>query len=260
MRRRAWWLLVSAVGLAACSRGQTGNVSESASTAPIRLAVASNFVPTASELARAFEREHPTIKVELSSGSSGKLYAQIVNGAPFDIFLSADLVRPQHLQAKGRVAEGGLWRYAGGRLVLLGPALATNRDGPSVLQAGAFRHLALAHPQSAPYGAAARQVLERLGQWQRLQPRLVRGENVAQTYQFVLSGAAELGFVPAPGRADERRHAYWLVPAGLHDPIWQAGAVVERRGRHPRAWDFKTFMQSESARLIIAAGGYDGAP
>lgn len=253
MRRRNFCWLLAFGWLAACSRRESNQDRR----VPLRLAVASNFAKTASELARAFEANHPGTRVELSHGSSGKLYAQIANGAPFDIFCSADQDRPERLQLEGWVGKAGVWRYARGRLALLGPALEKNRDGPSVLMAGEFRHLAIAEPASAPYGAAAKQVLESMGLWAKLEPRLVRGENVAQAYQFVVSGNAELGFVPQPGSREQYKYAHWVVPAELHDPIWQACALIERPGRHPRAPDFVEFMQSERGQQLIVAGGYD---
>ena len=182
--------------LSGCSReAGEGKADPSRTQAPVRVAVAANFTEPAGQLARAFEKQHPGVKVELSSGSSGKLYAQIANGAPFDVFLSADADRPTQLETKGLAVAGSRKLYALGRLVLVGSALKSSSDGESVLRSGEFKHLSIANPDTAPYGLAAKQVLVKLGLWEKLEPRIVRGESITQAHQFVASGSAELGFV-----------------------------------------------------------------
>lgn len=236
-----------------CSR-QPSEEDANLASGPVRIAVASNFAGPAAELARAFEKQHPGAKVELSAGASGKLYAQIVNGAPFDVFLSADVERPQKLEAEGHAVRGSRGHYAMGRLVLVGPAMKASVDGPSVLEKGDFEHLSIANPETAPYGVAAQQVLTKLGLWKTLEPRLVRGENLTQAHQFVASGGAELGFV-ALSLVLTDKSPRWEVPPALHEPI-QQDAVLLTRAKHPLADDFMAFLESAAAKTLIRASGY----
>ncbi|HEU5072847.1 MAG TPA: molybdate ABC transporter substrate-binding protein [Polyangiaceae bacterium] len=236
-----------------CSR-QPSAEKQKRAREPVRIAVASNFAGPAAQLARAFEKRHPGARVELSSGASGKLFAQIVNGAPFDIFLSADGERPRKLEAEGHAVAGSRVHYALGRLVLVGPGMKAATDGPSVLRKGEFEHLAIANPETAPYGLAAQQVLTKLGLWETLGPRLVRGENITQAYQFVTSGGAELGFV-ALALVLEHEGPRWDVPPGLHEPIRQ-DAVLLTRAKLPLANDFMAFLKSAAAKTMIRAAGY----
>lgn len=244
------WFAVFACG---CSR-QPSEGDANRDAGPVRIAVASNFAGTAAGLARAFETQHAGVKVELSTGASGKLYAQIVNGAPFDIFLSADVERPQKLEAEGHAVGGSRGHYALGRLVLVGSAMKPGVDGPSVLEKGDFKHLSIANPETAPYGVAAQQVLTKLGLWEMLKPRLVRGENITQAYQFVTSGGAELGFV-ALSLVLNDRSPRWEVPPAQHDPI-QQDAVLLTGAKHPLADDFMAFLESPAAKTMIRAAGY----
>lgn len=247
--------LVSLIAVLACGCSRHPSAEEANRTSEaVRIAVASNFAGPAAQLARAFEKQHPGAKVELSSGASGKLYAQIVNGAPFDIFLSADGERPQKLEADGHAVARSRVQYALGRLVLVGPGMKMAVDGPSVLRKGEFEHLAIANPETAPYGRAAQQVLTKLGLWEKLRPRLVRGENITQAYQFVTSGGAELGFVAlALVPKDERPR--WDVPPALHEPIRQ-DAVLLARAKLSLAQDFMAFLKSPGAKTMIRAAGY----
>ncbi len=236
-----------------CSR-QPSQEAANRTSGTLRIAVASNFAGPAARLARAFEAQHPGATVELSAGASGKLYAQIVNGAPFDILLSADVDRPQKLETEGHAVRGSRAHYAQGRLALVGSAMTTGVDGPSVLEKGDFEHLSIANPETAPYGVAAQQVLTKLGLWETLEARLVRGENITQAYQFVTSGGAELGFVAlALVLADESPR--WEVPPALHEPI-QQDAVLLTRAEHPLADDFMAFLGSAAAKTLIRASGY----
>lgn len=245
----SWFVLL----VGGCSRQATEDHAERGSGS-MRIAVASSFAAPAAELARTFERQHPDVKVEVSAGASGKLYAQIVNGAPFDVFLSADAERPRKLDAEGYAVRGTRRHYALGRLVLVGPAMKGATDGPSVLQRGDFEHLAIANPETAPYGLAAQQVLKNLGLWERLEPRLVRGENITQAQQFVTSGGAELGFV-ALSLVFADKSPRWEVPPSLHEPIQQE-VVVLARTTHPLADDFVLFLGSAPAKAMIRAAGY----
>jgi molybdate transport system substrate-binding protein len=223
--------------------------------AEIRVAVASNFQPAMLALNQQFESgsDH---RLTLIFGATGKHYAQIVNGAPFDVFLAADAERPRRLEQESLAVAGTRFTYALGKLVLWSPRSGYVDAQGRVLEHSDFRHLAIANPRLAPYGLAARQVLQALGLWQRLNERLVQGENIGQAYQFVESGNAELGFlawsqvqgpnVPATG-------SLWLVPQQLYQPIEQQ-AVLLRDTAAGRA--LLRFLRSPQALKIIADHGY----
>ncbi len=218
-----------------------------------RVAVAANFLPVLRDLDAAFtERGH---RLKISSGSTGKLYAQIVHGAPFDLFLAADRARPERLEREGRSVPGSRFTYAVGRLVLWSPAPARFNDGLRWLREGRFRRLAIANPQTAPYGRAARQFLRRHDLWRPLQARLVRGESVSQALQFVASGNAEAGLV-ALSQVIGRTGSRWPVPAAEHEPIAQQAVLLVRGADNPAARAFHAFLQSPPARRIIRAAGY----
>jgi molybdate transport system substrate-binding protein len=222
----------------------------------IRVAVASNFRPAMEAAAARFERATGH-QVVLIFGSTGKHYAQILNGAPFDAFFAADAERPQRLEREGRAVPGSRISYAVGQVVLWSAdATLVDADG-QVLASDRFRHLAIANPELAPYGAAARAVLQHLDLWEGVETKLVRGENIGQAFQFVVSGNAELGFVArsqlaAPGRAFEG--SSWTPPQALYPAIEQQ-AVLLRASSAGRA--FMAFMQSDEVAGILRAYGYD---
>lgn len=222
----------------------------------LRVATASNFREAMEALADRYEQLHGSRPTPIY-GSTGKHYAQIVNGAPFDAYFAADVERPQRLEAEGRIVPGTRFTYALGRLLLWSPR--PDRVDPQglVLQRDDFRHLAIANPDLAPYGAAARSVLQRLGRWEALQPKLVRGENIAQTFQFVMSGNAELGFVAgsqlaAPGRSFGG--SSWTPPADFHPPIEQQAVLLSDT---PAGRAFLDWVRGEEALTLIRAHGYD---
>jgi molybdate transport system substrate-binding protein len=220
------------------------------------VAVAANFIGPAEELAAEFGRRTGH-RVILSSGSTGKHFAQITHGAPFTAFLAADEARPLRLEQEGRAVAGSRFTYAVGRVVLWSadPALVDTLG--AVLNRGDFQHLALANEKLAPYGEAAVQIMRALGQWERLQPRLVRGETISQAFQFVQSGNARLGFVAlSQVRAlpADRPGSAWMVPARLHRPIRQQAVLLTD---DPVARAFLEFLKSPAARDIITAYGYD---
>ena len=222
----------------------------------VHIAVASNFRQAITATSSRF-REQSGHQVVLTPGSTGKHYAQILNGAPFDAFFAADAERPRRLEAERRIVPGSRFTYAVGKLVLWSPEEGRVDPRGDVLRLGSFNHLAIANPELAPYGSAARQVLRSLGLWQALAPRLVRGENIGQTYQFVVTGNAELGFVARaqlviPGVA--LRGSQWEPPQSLYDPIQQQAVLL--RGT-PAGRSFMTFMQGAEARDLIRAYGYD---
>jgi molybdate transport system substrate-binding protein len=227
-----------------------------AGAAEARVAAASNFRGAIEALAARFEAE-TTHEITLIFGSTGKHYAQIMNGAPFDAFFAADVRRPQLLEAGGMAVPGSRFTYAVGRLVLWSPADGYVDAGGRVLAHGDFRHLAIANPVLAPYGRAAREVLQAYGLWKSLAGRLVQGENIAQTFQFVASGNAELGFIAA---SQTRRPnsalggSFWDVPEALYDPIEQQ-AVLLTDNEAARA--FLQFTRNDAALEIMRRFGYN---
>ena len=222
----------------------------------IRVAVASNFANAAEALVHRFEAnsEH---QVTLVFGSTGKHYAQIRNGAPFEAFFAADEQHPEMLESNGLAILGSRFTYAIGRLVLWSPEADYVDTRGQVLELGDFRHLAIANPKLAPYGLAAQQVLESRGLWWDLDQRLVRGENIGQAFQFVKSGNAELAFVALSQLTTPERQvetgSRWLVPEQLHSPIRQQAVLLEDSAA-TRA--FSEFVRSEEARAIIRSFGY----
>lgn len=219
------------------------------------IAVAANFNATLEALGQEFTRQTGH-SLRLTSASTGVHYAQIINGAPFDLFFSADAERPRLLEEQGEALSGTRFTYALGQLVLW--SRDPNRVDPEgeVLRQGEFRRLAVADPETAPYGRAAGQVLERLGLAAALKGRLVTGTNISQAYQFVATGAAPLGLVAwsqlqAPGRAIAG--SYWRVPEALYDPIEQQAVLLRDS---PAARQFLQFMESPEAALILERYGY----
>ncbi len=227
-----------------------------AAAEPLRIAVASNFVDAMDALIEAWERSSGESAVRVTA-STGKLYAQIVHGAPFDLFFSADVERPRRLEAEGRSLADTRFTYALGRLVLWSPDEDLVDARGQVLQSDDFRYLAIANPRLAPYGRAARQLLETLGLWTSLQPKLVRGENIGQTYHFVASGNAELGLVAWSqiGRTGQPvEGSWWLPPAGYHAAVEQQAVQLTQ---HPQAAAFLSFVRGSAGRQIIRQQGYD---
>lgn len=218
----------------------------------LHVAVASNFRAAMSEIERTFEAETDHSLV-VSYASTGKHFAQIVNGAPFDVFLAADVKRPDALEREGLVVPGTRFTYAFGKLVLWSPKPGWFGidDGGRVLTEGVFDHLAIANPKLAPYGRAAEETLRHLGLWENLQDRIVRGENIAQAYQYVYSGNAELGFVSAS--LNPEQGSVWLVPEAWYSPVEQQAVLLvdELAGRA-----FIEFMKSKEVQRIIGRHGY----
>jgi molybdate transport system substrate-binding protein len=222
--------------------------------AEVTVAVASNFARPAKALAAAFERETGERAV-IVTGSTGKLYAQIVNGAPFDVFLAADAERPRRLESDGVAIRGSRFTYARGALSLWSPDPGlVDRQG-TVLSGGEFRRLAIANPRLAPYGAAAREVMERLGVWDSLQGRIVFGENIMQAYQFVVTGNTELAFL-ARSQVPDGEGSRWDVPLSMHSPIEQQ-AVTLRDSAGARS--FAEFLKTSGSAALIERHGYAGA-
>ncbi|UIP87006.1 molybdate ABC transporter substrate-binding protein [Pseudomonas phenolilytica] len=230
-----------------------------ASADEVRVAVAANFTAPMQKIAEAFARDTGHRAV-LAFGATGKFYAQINNGAPFDVLLAADEQTPQRLEDEGQGVTGSRFTYAVGSLVLWSAREGYVDPQGRVLADGDFRHLALANPKTAPYGAAALQTLEKLGLRERLQPRFVQGENIAQTHQFVASGNAELGFIALSQVIEDGRIARgsaWRVPADQHQPIRQDALLLQRGEHNPAARALLDYLRSASAVALIRAYGYE---
>lgn len=221
----------------------------------IKAAVASNFAPLLEQLAEKF-RQQSGHTVTVSAGASGRLYTQISNGAPFDVYFAADNERPAQLVAEQKAVAGTVFTYALGKLVLWSSTLPLADNAEATLKAGRFAHLSIANPKLAPYGVAAQQVLEKLQVWESLQGKLVLGENIAQALQFIESGNAELGFIALAQwqlLPESQRGTPWQVPAELHTPVTQ-DAVILHDTAATRA--FMAFMQSADSRAAIEQAGY----
>jgi molybdate transport system substrate-binding protein len=223
----------------------------------VHVAVATNFAGTCKKIGDAFTAATKQ-EVVISDGSTGKLAAQIANGAPFEVFLSADAERPAKLEADHQAVAGTRFVYAAGRLALWS-ARPDFVKGEATLRGDDFQHLAIANPDLAPYGAAARDALQHLQLWDRLAPKLVRGEDIGQTFHFVSTGNAELGFVALSqitGNADGSR---WVVPTNLYAPIEQEAVLLLPGKDAPAARAFLEFLKGDAARALIEGAGY-GVP
>jgi molybdate transport system substrate-binding protein len=226
-----------------------------ASAADLLVAAASDLAPLGPALEAEFARSTGH-RVRFTYASSGSLARQIENGAPFDVFLSADAERPALLERKGLAVQGSRFTYALGRLVLWSADPERVDAAGAVLEAQDWRHLAIANPALAPYGAAAREVLTRRGLWERVETRIVRGEDVAQAYHFVATGNAELGFVALAQLAGKSSGSRWLVPEDLHAPLEQQAVLLERARDNAAAEAFLEFLRRGTARAVIEAAGY----
>ena len=221
--------------------------------AEVTVAVASNFLPVMKEIKRRFEAASGH-RIVLVSGSTGKHYAQIRHGAPFDAFLAADQRRPALLEQAGIGMAGSRFTYAIGRIVLWSPKPGYIDDKGNI--PANIRFLAIANPKLAPYGLAARQFLVRRGLWKRLQGRIVQGENIAQAWQYVASGNAEAGM----GALSQRRQSdhnlsgsFWIVPDGLYQPVRQDAIALNRK---PATRALLAFLRSAAVRRLISRQGY----
>lgn len=222
---------------------------------PLRVAVSANFGAPLNRIAVQF-RARTGAELRISPGSTGKLTAQIINGAPFDLFLAADAERPAWLEREGRGVAGSRFTYAFGRLALCGRGRRHFRDGVRDLREATVRHFAIANPAIAPYGVAAEQVLRALGLWSRYQDRLLRAENVTQAAQFVEQGGAELGLLAWSSVIERAGHGCWLVPEALHQPIRQDAILLTEGARPSEAQALAEFLKSPEARAIIEQAGY----
>jgi len=224
----------------------------------VQVAVAANFTAPMQDIAALFAKETGH-KAELTFGSTGKFYAQISHGAPFDVFLSADDKTAGRLVSDGKAVGTSLVPYALGSLVLWSPDAGMVDAEGKVLATGSFAHLAVANPKLAPYGAAAMQTLDKLGLAESLQPKLVMGENIGQTYQFVHTGNAQLGFVALSQVMKDgkiTKGSAWRVPAEMHTRIRQDAVVLEHGKDNPAAAALMEFLRSDAAHAVITSYGY----
>ena len=220
------------------------------------VAVSSNFVAPAKELSQEFSRitAHNVI---LSFGSTGKLYAQITHGAPYQVFLAADQESPSRLVSEGLAERSSQFTYALGRIVLYCPTLEADQKPEEVLKSNGFTRLAIANPNTAPYGRAAMEVLQNLGIFKNLSTRIIQGNNIAQTFQFVSTGNAELGFVSGSQVINIDPDLYWTIPLNLYSPIKQDAVLLHKGLDKKAAREFLEFLNSDPARKIIQSFGYD---
>lgn len=225
----------------------------------ISVAVASNFTLVMRDIVAEFERSS-AYQVKLSYGSSGKFYAQIRHGAPFQVFFSADQAKPKALQRDGLIVPGSRFTYATGALVLWSTKPGLVDENATRLKRGDFNRLAMANPRLAPYGMAAVEVLENLGLKEATRAKWVQGENIAQTYQFVSSASVDMGFVALSQiihRAHVERGSRWIIPTELYNPIRQDAVLLQRGADSAAAQALLRFVRGEKARDIIESYGYE---
>jgi molybdate transport system substrate-binding protein len=224
--------------------------------ADTEVAVAANFTEPAKEIAAAFTAKTGDHAI-LSFGSSGQFYTQITQGAPFEVFLSADADRPARMEREGLGVPGTRFTYAIGELVLWSSSPGVVDDRGAVLATGAFNKLSIADPTAAPYGVAAIQTMTKLGVYDRLKSKIVKGTSITQAYEFVKSGAAELGFVALSQVITNPSGSRWQVPAADHAPIDQQAILLFKGSANPAARAFIQFLKGPEALAIIRRFGYE---
>lgn len=253
-QRRRLWLKCAGLVVAAIAAG-----APAAQASEVRLAVATNFAEVIDRLKPLFEAKTGH-RLTLTTGSTGKLYAQIRSGAPFDVLLAADMQTPQRLVNEGEAVAGSRFTYALGRLALWSATPGrVGADGVATLRDAKFRHLAIANPELAPYGSAAREMLRATGLWEAMQARLVYAQNVGHAYSMVASGNAEFGLIAysqVKSRAGDPRPGLWLVPAALHAPIRQDAVLLAHAQANEGARAFLEALKSPEIRQLIESFGY----
>ena len=225
----------------------------------VQIAVAANFTAPMKLIAADFERTTGH-KAVLSFGATGRFYAQITNGAPFDVLLAADDETPEKLDQEGFAVAGSRFTYAIGKLVLWSAQPGLVDDQGEVLASGNFKHLAIAAPKLAPYGAAAMQVMQQRGVLARLEPKLVTGESIGQAFSFVTTGNAELGFLDMSQVYEGgklKSGSAWVVPASLYKPLRQDAVWLMHAKNNQAAAALMAFLKTEKARAVIRAFGYE---
>jgi molybdate transport system substrate-binding protein len=234
-------------------------VGQTSGAATVLVAVAANFSKPMTEIAAEFEKATGH-SAKLSFGSSGKFVSQLENGGPFEVLLSADEKGPQKLVQDSLAVANSQFTYALGRLVLWSATPGYVDDQGKILTTGDFKHLALADPKLAPYGAAAVEVLQKQGLFEKLQPLFVQGENIAQTYQFISTANAELGFVALSQVFENGKIATgsgWIIPGDYYAPIRQGAVLMKQGAENPAAPALLNYLKSAPALAIIEKYGYD---
>jgi molybdate transport system substrate-binding protein len=224
----------------------------------VQVAVAANFTEPMKAIAADFEKDTGNT-VQLSFGSTGKFYSQIKNGAPFDVFLAADTATPARLEKEGDTVPGSIFTYATGKLVLWSAKPGVVDGQGEVLKKNEFRNIAIASPKLAPYGAAAVQTLTQLGLLANLEPKFVTGESIGQTFSFVSTGNAELGFVALSQVFEGNKiksGSGWIVPENLHAPLRQDAVQLARAKDNQAAAALLTYLKGDKARAVIRSYGY----
>ena len=249
MPRRRFTLALAGLIGAALTAG-------TAVAAEVPVAVAANFTEPAKEIAVAFKRATGDDAV-LSFGASGQFYSQITRGAPYQVFLSADTDRALQAERDGVGVPGTRFIYAVGKLVLYSKTPGLVDDQGAVLKSGRFQKLSIADPAAAPYGAAAIQTMTRMGVYNGLKPKIVQGSSITQAYQFVETGAAEVGFVALSQVIAAPGGSRWQVPETLHRPIEQGAILLYTGDKNPAARKFLAFLKGPEAKAIIRKYGYE---
>ncbi len=225
----------------------------------VQVAVAANFTAPMQKIAGEFEKDTGH-KALLTFGATGRFYAQIKNGAPFEVLLSADQETPARLEQEGATAKGSRFTYAIGKLVLWSTREAIVDSKGEVLKRGGFDHIALANPKLAPYGAAAMEAMKALGVSDTLAPKFVQGENIAQTYQFISTANALLGFVAMSQVYEDgklKSGSAWIVPANLYSPIRQGAVILDKGKDSAAAAALMKYLKGDKAKAVIKSYGYD---
>ncbi|MCM0043971.1 MAG: molybdate ABC transporter substrate-binding protein [Burkholderiaceae bacterium] len=233
-------------------------LSVAAQAAEVKVAVAANFALTMKDIAAEFEKDTGH-KVSLTQGATGKFYAQITNGAPFEVLLSADDETPSKLVREGKAVSGTQFTYAVGRLVLWSPDASLVDQGGGVLKTDRFKFLSIANARVAPYGRAAVQTMQKLGVLTAIEPRVVQGESITQTHQFVSSGNAQLGFVALSQVWENGRiksGSAWIVPEDMHEQLKQDAVLLNPGKDSKAAVALVDYLKSDKARKIIDRYGY----
>ncbi|QEI05158.1 molybdate ABC transporter substrate-binding protein [Pigmentiphaga aceris] len=234
-------------------------IASPAMAAEVHVAVAANFTAPVQAIAVEFEKDTGN-KVVASFGATGQFYAQIKNGAPFEVFLAADDTTPAKLEAEKAIVPGSRFTYATGKLALWSAKAGYVDDKGEVLKKNDFSHLSIANPKTAPYGLAATQVLAKLNLTQAITPKIVEGQNISQAHQFISSGNAELGFVALSQIYKDGKissGSAWIVPSELHEPIKQDAVILEKGKDNPVAKQFVDYLKGPKAAVVIKSYGYE---
>ncbi|MBA1200555.1 molybdate ABC transporter substrate-binding protein [Pseudomonas capeferrum] len=225
----------------------------------VQVAVAANFTAPIQAIAKDFEKDTGHTLVA-SYGATGQFYAQIRNGAPFEVFLAADDSTPAKLEEEKAIVPGSRFTYAIGTLALWSPKAGYVDDQGQVLKGDTYKHLSIANPQTAPYGLAATQVLDKLQLSEVTQPKIVQGQNITQAFQFVSTGNAELGFVALSQIYKDgqvQSGSAWIVPARMHEPIRQDAVILEKGKDNPAAKALVDYLKGPKAAAVIKSYGYE---